>query len=95
MRPIKPRKDTLSHPDNVIHDCTTGSPKGREPQGDGVPIVVGGVATTHGGWESQPQGEGGQELDLREMQGMRNAESRTYSTSNAYPRWETTLNKRK
>ena len=31
MRPIKPRKDTLSHPDNVNHDCTAGSPTGREP----------------------------------------------------------------
>ena len=31
VRPIKPRKDTLSHPDNVIHDRTAGSPKGREP----------------------------------------------------------------
>ena len=64
MRPIKPRTDTLSHPDNVIRDCTTGSPKGREPQGDGASIVVGGVTPTHGGWESQPQGEGKQELWL-------------------------------
>jgi len=59
VRPIKPRKDTLSHPDNVHCDCTTGSPKGREPYGDGNPIVVGGVTTTHGGWESQLQGKGG------------------------------------
>ena len=66
MRPIKLRKDTLSHPDNVIHDCTAGSPKGREPYGDGAPIVVGGVTPTQGGWESQPQGEGGQGLSLIE-----------------------------
>lgn len=67
MRPIKPRTDALSHPDNVLHDCTTGSPKGREPYGDGAPIVVGGVTTTHGSWESQLQGEGGQGLDLIEV----------------------------
>ena len=58
MRPIKPRKDTLSRPDNVIHDCTAGSPTGREPYGDGNSIVVGGITSTQGGWESQPQGEG-------------------------------------
>ena len=66
MRPIKPRKDTLSHPDNVNHDCTAGSPTGREPYGDGDSIVVGGVTSTQGGWESQPQGEGSQELGLYE-----------------------------
>lgn len=58
VRPIKPRKDTLSHSDNVIHDCTAGSPTGREPYGDGNSIVVGGVTTTQGGRESRPQGEG-------------------------------------
>jgi hypothetical protein len=39
-------------------ECTTGSPKGREPYGDGAPIVLVGVTTDQGGWESQPQGEG-------------------------------------
>jgi hypothetical protein len=34
-----------------------GSPAGREPQGDGVPIVVVGVATHQGGRESRPQGD--------------------------------------
>lgn len=58
VRPIKPRKDTLRHSDNVIHDCTAGSPAGREPYGDGNSIVVGGVTTTQGGRESRPQGEG-------------------------------------
>jgi hypothetical protein len=62
MRPIKPRTDTLSHSNNVIRDRTAGSPKGREPYGDGDPIVVGGVTPTHGGWESQLQGKGGQEF---------------------------------
>ena len=58
-RPIKPRTDILTHPDNVIHDCTAGSPKGCKSYGDGNPIVVDGVTPIHGGWESQLQGEGG------------------------------------
>ena len=37
-----------------------GSPKGREPYGDGVPVVVAGVTTCQGGRESRPQGEGAQ-----------------------------------
>ena len=37
-----------------------GSPKGREPYGDGGPVVVVGVTTRQGGRESRPQGEGGQ-----------------------------------
>jgi len=49
MRPIKLRTETLTIL-HVTHDCTTGSPKGREFYGDGDPIVVGGVATTQGGW---------------------------------------------
>jgi len=57
VRPIKPRKDILSHL-NVIHDCTAGSPTGREPYGDGNSIVVGGVTSTQGGRESRPQGKG-------------------------------------
>ena len=41
-----------------------GSPAGREPHGDGVPIVVVGVATHRGGRESRPQGEGAQVAGL-------------------------------
>jgi hypothetical protein len=37
-----------------------GSPAGREPHGDGVPIVVVGVTTHQGGRESRLQGEGAQ-----------------------------------
>src|SRR5438034_5941367 len=37
-----------------------GSPAGREPQGDGVPIVVVGVTTHQGGRESRLQGQGAQ-----------------------------------
>ena len=37
-----------------------GSPAGREPQGDGVPVVVVGVTTHQGGRESRLQGKGPQ-----------------------------------
>lgn len=37
-----------------------GSPKGREPYGDRVPIVVAGVTTCQGGREGRPQGQGAQ-----------------------------------
>jgi hypothetical protein len=37
-----------------------GSPTGREPYGDGVPVVVVGVTTHQGGRESRPQGQGAQ-----------------------------------
>ncbi len=59
MRPIKPRTDTLNHPRNVTYDRTAGLPTGREPYGNGNPIVVDGVTTIQGDWESQSQGEGG------------------------------------
>ena len=49
MRPIKLRTETLTIL-HIIHDCTTGSPKGRESYGDGDPIVVDGVTTIQGGW---------------------------------------------
>ena len=37
-----------------------GSPTGREPYGDAVPVVVAGVTSCQGGRESRPQGEGAQ-----------------------------------
>ncbi len=52
---------TKRHPNpsyHVTHNCTAGSPKGRESYGDGNSIVVGGVTSTQGSWESQLQGEG-------------------------------------
>jgi hypothetical protein len=62
MRPIKPRTDALSHPDNVIYDCTAGLPMGREAYGNGASIVVVGVTSHQGGCETkQPQGQGRQE----------------------------------
>jgi hypothetical protein len=42
-----------------------GSPTGREPQGDGGPVVVAGVTPGQGGRESRPQGEGGQVMRHR------------------------------
>src|SRR4051812_9451310 len=54
-----------------------GSPTGREPYGDGVPVVVAGVTTCRGGRESRPQGEGEQVIGYRRPGGMRNAERRT------------------
>jgi hypothetical protein len=42
-----------------------GSPVGREPYGDGGPVVAAGVTTGQGGRESRPQGEGGQVTGLR------------------------------
>ncbi len=59
MRPIKPQKDILNHPRNVIDDCTAGLPKGRERYGNGTPIVVVGVTTHHGERESRLQDKGG------------------------------------
>ncbi len=61
MRSITLRTGTLPHPNNVAYDCTAGSPARREPHGDGDAVVVGGVTTIHGGWESQPQSEERQE----------------------------------
>ena len=43
-----------------------GSPKGREPYGDRVPVVVAGVTTCQGGREGRPQGEGAQVTDIKE-----------------------------
>jgi len=37
-----------------------GSPVGREPYGDRVPVVVAGVTTCQGGREGRPQGKGAQ-----------------------------------
>ena len=54
---------------------TTGSPTGREPQGDGAVIVV-------GGRESRPQGEGRQVPATRGMGGRRNADGRNIPNVN-------------
>jgi hypothetical protein len=41
-------------------ETNAGSPTGREPHGDVVPIVVVGLTTHQGGRESRPQGKGAQ-----------------------------------
>jgi len=66
MRSITLRTGVLTHHDNITYDRTAGSPKGRESYGDGDSIVVGGVTTTQGDWESQSQGQGSQEFTLVE-----------------------------
>ena len=61
--PMRAFKDTNGTPKSrYIRTAGTnvGSPTGREPQGDGVPIVVVRVTPHQGGRESRPQGEGAQ-----------------------------------
>ena len=60
MRAIKEMSRTPTSRSDVRRGRTRDQPSGREPQGDGVPIVVVGVATHQGGRESRPQGEGAQ-----------------------------------
>lgn len=54
-------RDTYVALERLLHE-NVGSSKGREPQDDGVSIVVVGVATHLGGRESRLQGEGKQVL---------------------------------
>lgn len=56
-----------------------GSPTGREPYGDGVSIVVAGVTTCHGTWESHAQGEGRQVSSILSKGGARDAQRRNNS----------------
>jgi len=51
-----------------------GSPTGREPYGDGGLVVVVGVTSHQGDWESQSQGKGDQVSVAGDRGGMRNAE---------------------
>jgi len=53
-----------------------GSPTGREPYGDGAPVVIAGVTACQGGRESRPQGQGAQVIGHSKPGGMRNAERR-------------------
>ena len=68
-RPIKETNGAPKPRYDVQKERTTGSPKGREPYGDTAPIVLDGVTTDQGGWESQPQGEGVQETMDRQESG--------------------------
>jgi hypothetical protein len=61
-----------------VTGTNVGSPTGREPPGDGGPVVVAGVTPGQGGRESRPQGEGGQVIrtrNRREVCVMQNAET--------------------
>ena len=60
VRAIMEMNRTPTSRSDVRQGRTRDQPSGREPQGDGVPIVVVGVATHQGGRESRPQGEGAQ-----------------------------------
>jgi hypothetical protein len=59
-RAIKEISGTPTSRSTRTTGMNAGSPTGREPHGDGVPVVVVGVATHQGGRESRPQGEGAQ-----------------------------------
>ena len=60
VRAIKEMSRTPKSRSDVRQGRTRDQPSGREPQGDGVPIVVVGATTHQGGRESRPQGEGAQ-----------------------------------
>ena len=60
VRAIKEMSRTPKSRSDVRQGRTRDQPSRRESQGDGVPIVVVGVATHQGGRESRPQGEGAQ-----------------------------------
>jgi hypothetical protein len=60
VRAIKEMSGTPTSRSDVQQGRTRDQPSGREHQGDGVPIVVVGVAPHRGGRESRPQGEGAQ-----------------------------------
>src|ERR1700737_4756607 len=49
-------------------ETNVGSPTGREPYGDTVPVVVAGVTTCQGGREGRPQGQGAQVIGHQQDQ---------------------------
>jgi hypothetical protein len=66
-RPARTVKEMSGRPTSRSIRTTktnAGSPVGREPYGDGVPIVVVGVTSHQGGRESRPQGEGAQVIEM-------------------------------
>ena len=60
VRAIKEMSGTPTSRSDVQQGRTRDQPSGREPQGDGVPIVVVELTIHQGGRESRPQGEGAQ-----------------------------------
>ena len=77
MRAIKEINRTPKSRSDVQQGRTRDQPSGREPQGDGVPIVVVGATTHQGERESRSQGEGAQATGHLKPEGMRNANRRT------------------
>jgi hypothetical protein len=61
-RAIKEMSGTPKSRSDVQQRRTRDQPTGREPHGDGVPIVVVEVTIHQGGRESRPQGEGAQAM---------------------------------
>jgi hypothetical protein len=60
VRAIKEMSGAPTSRSDVQQRRTRDQPTGREPHGDGVPIVVVRVTPHQGGRESRPQGEGAQ-----------------------------------
>ncbi len=60
VRASKEMSRTPTSRSDVRQGRTRDQSSGRVPQGDGVPVVVVGVATHQGGRESRPQGKGAQ-----------------------------------
>jgi hypothetical protein len=60
VRALKETNRTPKSPYIRTAGTNVGSPTGREPYGDGVPIVVVRVTPHQGGRESRPQGQGAQ-----------------------------------
>jgi hypothetical protein len=66
-------------------DGTRDAPTRREPQGNGVPILVVGGTTYQGGREGPLQGEGAQVVDRQQPCGTRNAQSQRGTASHLLP----------
>src|ERR687883_1649934 len=63
MRSLKAQTGHLQCARTSIMDGITGSPTGREAQGDAATIVLVGVTPDQGGRENRPQGKGWQGRD--------------------------------
>src|SRR6266542_5266012 len=77
--PVRELKEMSGPPKSCLQRMrltNVGSPKGREPYGDRVPVVVAGVTTCQGGREGRPQGKGAQVTGITNRKGMRNAKRR-------------------
>ena len=76
VRAIKEMNRTPKSRSDVRQGRTRDQPSGREPQGDGVPIVVVGATTHQGDGRAVRRAKGHRWLDIEEPRGMRNAERR-------------------